>query len=144
MSSPRSSSSPGGRCVGPGGIYPGAIALLRAALLVTLGLAAAARAEILSGMPDAIVCSVKDPTGTLRWERLVYYASARMTDGRTLYKTLTSDPVVLLVSAEGIIDGANLADCDGRNVKSLVEEGRAFVLTQPRPPAPRDGTRPPG
>jgi hypothetical protein len=96
-----------------------------------LVLAVPTRAEILPGMPDAIVCSVRDPTGTLRWERLVYYASARMIDGRTLYKTLTSDPVVLLVSAEGIIDGPNLADCDGRSVNTLLDEGRAFVLTSP-------------
>lgn len=89
-------------------------------------------AEIMDDLPDAIVCSVKDPTGTLAWEKLVYYVSARMSDGRTLYKTLTSDPVVLMVSPDGMIDGANLADCDGRSVDSLREEGRAFTLT-PRP-----------
>jgi hypothetical protein len=91
-----------------------------------------AHAEIIAGMPDAIVCSVKDPTGRLPWEKLVYYVSAQMADGATLYKTLTSDPVVLLVSASGIIDGANLADCDGRSIKSLAEEQRAFMLTEPR------------
>ena len=90
-----------------------------------------ARAEIMEDLPDAIVCSVKDPTGTLAWEKLVYYVSARMSDGRTLYKTLTSDPVVLMVSSDGMIDGANLADCDGRSVDSLREEGRAFTLTRP-------------
>ncbi|EED31813.1 hypothetical protein NOR53_3016 [gamma proteobacterium NOR5-3] len=88
-----------------------------------------AQAEIMPGKPDAIVCSVKDPTGVLPWEQLVYYVSARMSDGTTLYKTLTSDPVVLLVSDAGIINGANLADCHNRNVKSLQEEGRAFTLT---------------
>jgi hypothetical protein len=90
-----------------------------------------ARAEIIAHMPDAIVCSVKDPTGLLPWERLVYYVSARMVDGETLYKTLTSDPVVLLVSAAGVINGPNLADCDGRSVQSLIDEGRAFSLTTP-------------
>jgi hypothetical protein len=88
-----------------------------------------ARAEIMPGKPDAIICSVKDPTGVLPWEQLVYYVSARMADGTTLYKTLTSDPVVLLVSDAGIINGANLADCHNRNVESLRDEGRAFTLT---------------
>lgn len=87
-----------------------------------------ASAGIVKDMPDAIICSVKDPTGRLPWEKLVYYVSAYMVNGNTLYKTLTSDPVVLLVSAEGIIDGANLADCDGRSVDSLRAEGRAFTL----------------
>jgi hypothetical protein len=102
------------------------LALLGASLTAT-----ALRAEIVSGMPDAIVCSVRDPTGTLPWARLIFYVSARTSDGRTLYKTLTSDPVVLLVSADGVIAGNNLADCDGRRVQTLMEEGRAFVLTQP-------------
>ena len=88
-----------------------------------------AQAGIFIGMPDAIVCSVKDPTGVLPWERLVFYASARMRDGDTLYKSSTSDPVVLLVSAEGIVNGANLADCDGLAVETLREEGRAFTFT---------------
>jgi hypothetical protein len=88
-----------------------------------------AQASIIDGMPDAIVCSVKDPTGRLPWERLVYYVSAHTVDGATLYKTLTSDPVVLLVSAAGIINGPNLSDCDGRSIQSLRDEGRAFTLT---------------
>ncbi|GAB5414256.1 MAG: hypothetical protein Cons2KO_18590 [Congregibacter sp.] len=87
------------------------------------------QAEIIPGMPDALVCSVRDPTGALPWERLVFYASASTVDGRTLYKTLTSDPVVLLVSADGLISGGNLADCDGQQVETLKKEGRAFTLT---------------
>jgi hypothetical protein len=101
-------------------------------------LPAVLRAEIIENMPDAIVCSVKDPTGTLSWDRLVYYVSAHMTSGETLYKTLTSDPVVLLVSSDGIINGPNLADCDGRSVQALREEGRAFDITLP--PANSHGT----
>lgn len=105
--------------------------LLPIVLVMTLPslLAGSSRAEIMQGKPDAIVCSVKDPTGVLPWEQLVYYISARMADGTTLYKTLTSDPVVLLVSSEGVINGANLADCHGRNVESLRKDGRAFTLT---------------
>ena len=97
------------------------------------GTSVTAWAGIVPGMPDAIVCSVKDPTGTLPWERLVFYVSASTVDGRTLYKTLTSDPVVLLVSADGVISGGNLADCDGRHIDSLVDEGRAFTLSAPSP-----------
>lgn len=81
---------------------------------------------IVEGKPDAIVCSVKDPVGALPWEQLVFYVSAHTRNGDTLYKSATSDPVVLLVSAEGIVNGANLADCDGRNVESLFKDNRAF------------------
>lgn len=103
------------------------VAAILAAITLTLP-GAPARADIISGMPDAIVCSVKDPTGVLPWDRLVFYVSAHMRDGDTLYKSSTSDPVVLLVSSDGIVDGANLADCDGRSVESLRKEGRAFTL----------------
>jgi hypothetical protein len=106
--------------------------LRRAALGLSLSVTLASQAEIIGGKPDALICSVKDPTGVLPWEQLVYYVSARMADGTVLYKTLTSDPVVVMVSSEGIIDGANLADCDGRNVETLIEEGRAFSLTGQR------------
>ncbi len=112
---------------GPGALYPrrGRSFLLPVLSALT---AVEAPAEIIENMPDAIVCSVKDPTGTLSWERLVYYVSAHMTSGETLFKTLTSDPVVLLVGADGIVKGPNLADCDGRSVESLREEGRAFDI----------------
>lgn len=89
---------------------------------------ASAGSGLLSPMPDAIVCSVKDPTGVLPWEKLVFYVSARMNDGQTLYKTLTSDPVVLLVNADGVVSGGNLADCDGRRIGILREQGQAFDL----------------
>jgi len=92
-----------------------------------------ALAGIVDDMPDAIVCSVKDPTGILPWSRLVYYASAHMTNGDTLYKSLTSDPVVLLVDARGIVRGENLADCDGRSVAALRDDGRAFDLVRQDP-----------
>jgi hypothetical protein len=108
----------------------------RSAVTVAVALLAlpsiSTRADIITGMPDAIVCSVKDPTGILPWDSLVFYVSAHMRDGDTLYKSSTSDPVVLLVSAEGIVSGANLADCDGRSVESLRKESRAFTLTVSR------------
>ena len=80
---------------------------LLAALMLSMTIPA--RGAIIEGMPDAIVCSVKDPTGVLPWDLLVYYVSAHMANGDTLYKTLTSDPGVLVVSAEGVVRGMNLA-----------------------------------
>ena len=87
-------------------------------------------ADIIKDLPDAVVCSVKDPTGFLPWEELVFYVSAHTRDGSTLYKTLTSDPVVLIVEADGIINASNLADCDGRHISELLEAGRASQLTR--------------
>ena len=92
-----------------------------------------ANADIIGDRPDAIVCSVKDPTGLLPWEDLVFFVSAHTRDGKTLYKTLTSDPVVLIVVNSGVIEAQNLADCDGRNVNDLLDAGRAFHLTIPTP-----------
>lgn len=109
------------------------------AALITAALAALpiplAHAGIIAGMPDVIACSVKDPTGVLPWERMVFYVSAHTRDGATLYKSSTSDPVVLLVNREGIVNGANLADCDGRSIESLRKEGRALTFAVENPPA---------
>lgn len=103
---------------------PGTAFLLAACLAAT----PFARADLFPGLPDAIVCSVRDPTGVLPWDELVFYPSARMRGGDTLYKTLTSDPVVLIVRADGVLDAANLADCDGRRVDELRRAGRARDL----------------
>jgi hypothetical protein len=86
-------------------------------------------AGVISNLPDAIVCSVKDPTGVLSWEELVFFVSAHTRDGDTLYKTLTSDPLILIVASNGTISGQNLANCDGLNIQDLVDAGRAFHLT---------------
>ena len=87
------------------------------------------RAAIVEGFPDAIVCSVRDPTGLTPWEELVFYVSAHTLDGDTLYKTLTSDPVVIIVNPDGMLNAPNLAQCDGRTIDELLESGRAFFLT---------------
>ncbi len=97
--------------------------------LLLVGWTNAATAAIIEDHPDAIVCSVKDPTGFLPWEELVFYVSAHTRDGETLYKTLTSDPVVIILDADGVLQAANLRDCDGRNAADLINEGRAFFLT---------------
>lgn len=95
----------------------------------SLALSLQAAGAVFEDRPDALVCSVSDPTGVLRWDELVFWVSARMRGGDTLYKTLTSDPVVLVVDAEGRIRGRNLADCDGRTVDALRAEGRAIDLS---------------
>jgi hypothetical protein len=104
-------------------------------LLVILGAlsgpTALARPGVFPGLPDAIVCSVRDPTGVLPWDELVFYPSARTIDGNALYKTLTSDPVVLIVGADGILSAKNLADCDGRSIDALRESGRARDFMTP-------------
>jgi len=102
----------------------------RSFLLLSL-LAPIADATVFEDRLDAIVCSVSDPTGVLPWDELVFYVSAHTRGGDTLYKTLTSDPVVLVVNAEGTISGRNLADCDGRTLETLASEGRVFELTSP-------------
>ena len=98
-------------------------------LLLLLAPYPTTRAAIVEGFPDAIVCSVRDPTGLTPWEELVFYVSAHTLNGDTLYKTLTSDPVVIIVSNEGILNAPNLAQCDGRSIDALLESGRAFFLT---------------
>ena len=98
-------------------------------ILASTVLGQSSQAAIIEGFPDGIICSVKDPTGFLPWEELVFYVSAYTRDGETLYKTLTSDPVVIIVNREGVLQAANLADCDGRNVAELIEAERAFYLT---------------
>jgi len=100
--------------------------------IVLAALSLNVRAGVINDLPDAVVCSVKDPTGFLSWEELVFFVSAHTRDGDTLYKTLTSDPVILIVKSDGIITASNLADCDGRDINELLQAGRAFHLTQTR------------
>ncbi|MEM9533548.1 MAG: hypothetical protein AAGA23_21685 [Pseudomonadota bacterium] len=103
------------------------------AALTLFSLTSPATAAIIADRPDAIVCSVKDPTGVLPWDELVFYVSAHTRKGRTLYKTLTSDPVVLFVDAQNVVQGDNLANCDGRTVDALRKEGRAVDLSRGTP-----------
>jgi hypothetical protein len=85
-----------------------------------------AHAGVLGEVPDVVVCNAADPTGVLPWQQLVFYVSAELRDGSTLYKSLTSPPLLLSVDAQGLVHAANLADCDGRNIKALREAGRAL------------------
>jgi hypothetical protein len=91
-----------------------------------LAAAAPAGAALFDGLPDAIVCSVDDPVGALPWNELVFYASARTESGAILYKSLTSNPVLLTVGVDGRVRAENLEDCDGRTAAELRAAGRAF------------------
>lgn len=70
---------------------PSVIRMLLATMAIVAG--PAAIGGIIATRPDAVVCSVSDPTGVLPWDELVFYVSAHTHGGSTLYKTLTSDPV---------------------------------------------------
>lgn len=96
------------------------------ALLAVILLQGIAEAGVFPGRPDVLVCSVDDPVKVQPWDQFVFYVSARLEDGSVLYKSLTSNPVLVTVTTDGRIDAENLEDCDGMTVAELREEGRAF------------------
>jgi hypothetical protein len=99
--------------------------LLGIGLLAALG-TPVVQAGVFAGLPDVLVCSVKDPVGALPWNRLTFYLSARLENGSALYKSLTSNPILLTVDTQGIVRATNLEDCNGRRVAQLREDGQAF------------------
>ena len=109
-----------------------------ASLLASLSLFLAysqLQAGVFPGRPDVLVCSVEDAISTQPWDKFVFYVSGRLEDGGVLYKSLTSNPVLVTITADGRVDAKNLADCDGKTVVKLREEGRAFdfAASAPRP-----------
>lgn len=91
---------------------------------------APAQAGVFDGRPDALVCSVADPSDVQAWDQIVFYVSARLEDGGVLYKSLTSNPVLVIVSIDGRVEARNLADCNGKSVIELRDEGRAFDFSR--------------
>ena len=83
-------------------------------------------AGVFSDLPDVLVCSVDDPSNEQRWDQFVFYVSAKLDDGAVLYKSLTSNPVLVKISPDGTVSAENLADCDSKTVAELRDEGRAF------------------
>ena len=103
--------------------------VLLATALIGLSLLAftdISRAGAFAGRPDVLVCSVDDPINVQPWDKFVFYVSARLEDGSVLYKSLTSNPVLVTVTTDGRVEAENLADCDGKTVAELRDEGRAF------------------
>jgi len=90
-------------------------------------------ADVFSGRPDVLVCSVDDPIDAQPWDKFVFYVSARLEDGSVLYKSLTSNPVLVTITADGQVRAENLVDCDGRTIAELREEGRAFDFSKQSP-----------
>jgi len=105
--------------------------LLRSIIVWAFGalsvvLSAGVQAGVFAGQPDVLVCSVDDPVNLQPWDQLVFYVSARLEGGGILYKSLTSNPILVTISPAGRVDAKNLADCDGKTVEELRAEGRAF------------------
>ncbi len=102
--------------------------LITACCLIGAGflVPSAAHAGVFEGRPDVVICSVDDPVNVQRWDQLAFYASARLEGGDVLYKSLTSNPVLVTISPDGRVDAPNLADCDGKTVAELRSAGRAF------------------
>ena len=111
-------------------MYRFTIALIAASLLHY----GTSQAGVFPGRPDVLVCSVDDPIKVQPWDQFVFYVSARLEDGGVLYKSLTSNPVLVTITTDGRVEAKNLADCDGKTVAELRDEGRAFDFSIPSPP----------
>jgi hypothetical protein len=106
----------------PVGTLIGIVGVFGSTLLLPLDL----RAGVFADLPDVLVCSVDDPSDEQRWDQFVFYVSAKLDDGSVLYKSLTSNPVLVKISTNGMVSAENLADCDGKTVAQLRDAGRAF------------------
>lgn len=94
---------------------------------LSLALPAMAAAAVFGNLPDVVVCSVDDPaTDALPWDRVVFYVSVRLEGGALLYKSLTSNPLLLTIDTQGRVQADNLADCDGLGADELRRRGQAF------------------
>ena len=83
------------------------------------------RAQLFDERPDILVCTVSQATESDAWDQFVFYISGTRVDGAILYKSLTSNPVLITVTKEGMVSAPNLADCDGKKVSELWQKGRA-------------------
>ena len=109
-----------------------AIVLLSTIILGT-SLHGTTHAGVFTGRPDVLVCSVDDPSDVQPWDQFVFYVSGRLEDGGVLYKSLTSNPVLIMISPDGRVAAENLDDCDGKTVAELRDEGRAFDFSRTSP-----------
>ena len=85
-----------------------------------------ALAGVFPPLPDVVVCAVDDPLRQLPWDRVVFYISVRLKDGGRLYKSLTSNPLLLTIDEEGRVEADGLEDCDGFTAEALRRNGQAF------------------
>ncbi len=107
-------------------------------------IASSSQAGVFTGLPDVLVCSVDDPSEVQPWDQFVFYVSGRLEDGGVLYKSLTSNPVLITITPDGRVEAENLEDCDGKTVAELRDEGRAFdfstQLAEPLAAGPDDAS----
>lgn len=82
-------------------------------------------AGVFNDTPDILVCSIGEEVQNANWRDLVFYLSGTQQDGATLYKSLTSNPVLISVDSEGIVHAPKLADCHKQTVEALRKAGRA-------------------
>jgi hypothetical protein len=90
-----------------------------------------AQAQLFDQRPDVLVCSVSQSATDDAWLEFVFYISGTQKGGITLYKSLTSNPVLVKVDKAGNISAPNIADCDGKSVEDLLKKGRAAYFSSP-------------
>ena len=95
------------------------------AVLMLLFVSPICHAQLFDKRPDILVCSVAQPTAVDNWDQFVFYISGTRVDGAILYKSLTSNPVLITVTPDGKVSAPNLDDCDGKQVSELFKSGRA-------------------
>lgn len=95
------------------------------AALMTLSVSQVSQAQLFDERPDILVCSVSQPTAADNWDQFVFYISGTRVDGAILYKSLTSNPVLITITPDGKVSAPNLDDCDGKSVDDLWKAGRA-------------------
>lgn len=100
-------------------------AVFGTALSGSVLLSTIANAGIINKHPDILVCSVSEDVRDATWQNLVFYVSGTQKDGAVLYKSLTSNPVLIRINEAGILSAPKLANCDNQSVQALREAGRA-------------------
>ena len=97
-----------------------------AALIAVTGLVAMpASAGIFGDAPDAVLCPFPG-TGDLPNALVVFYVEAQGENGALLYASMGVSPVKFFVDAGGKIEEGNIAECHGKTLQELRDEGRAF------------------
>lgn len=95
------------------------------ALLGSVLLSTIANASIINKFPDILVCSVSEDVRDATWQDLVFYISGTQKDGAVLYKSLTSNPVLIRINEAGILSAPKLENCDKQTVQAMRDAGRA-------------------
>lgn len=82
-------------------------------------------AQLFEEKPDILVCSVSSKATSENWDKFVFYISGTRKDGSVLYKSLTSNPVLISLGEDGTLSAPNLEDCHNKHIDTLWREGRA-------------------